>query len=47
MEITTRAKILSKHAQENARNKVSEYTWEADLRADLFGKIRDDPRVRM
>ena len=47
MEITARARILSKHAQENSYNKVSEYTWEADLRADLFAKMRNDPRLRM
>jgi len=43
MEITARAEILSKHAQENARNKVSEYTWEADLRADLLRENEGRP----
>jgi hypothetical protein len=47
LEITARAEILVKHAQENTRNKVSEYTWEADLRTDLFGKMREDSRLRM
>jgi hypothetical protein len=46
-EITARAEILVKHAQENTSNKVSEYTWEADLRTDLFGKIREDSCLRM
>jgi len=47
LEIVARAEILVKHARENTTNKVSEYTWEADLRTDLFGKMREDPRLRM
>jgi len=42
-----RAKILSEHAAENSLCKVSESTWESDLRSDLFGQIREDRLLRM
>jgi hypothetical protein len=46
-ELEKRSNILEKHAVENQMYRVSESSWEADIRSDVFGKIREDPRLRM
>jgi hypothetical protein len=46
-ELDKRAHILMKHAMQNQVEKVSEPSWEADVRSDVFGKIREDLRLRM
>lgn len=42
-----RAKTLTNHSAENSLSKVSESTWESDIRSDLFGRIREDRLLRM
>ena len=42
-----RARKLLDHAAENTLYKVSESTWESDIRTDLFGLIREDRLLRM
>jgi hypothetical protein len=42
-----RASRLRKNAVQNYRERVSEATWEADYRVDVFGRIRNDDRLRM
>jgi hypothetical protein len=42
-----RALRLAKNAGQNYRERVSEATWEADYRVDVFGRIRNDDRLRM
>jgi hypothetical protein len=45
--LKTRAERLQNHATENALSRVSESTWESDIRSDLFGLIREDHLLRM
>lgn len=45
--LETRATKLIEHATENILCRVSESTWESDIRTDLFGLIREDPLLRM
>jgi hypothetical protein len=45
--VSERAIRLVALAHKNSRHAVSEYTWEADLRDQLFGEMRDDPRISM
>ena len=43
-----RARVAAHHARSNeAWEDISEYTWDAEARSDIFGKIRDDPHLRM
>ena len=45
--VKVRGMALASHAEENEQNEVSESTWEADIRTDLFGLMRGDGRLRM
>ncbi|OCK83529.1 hypothetical protein K432DRAFT_346972 [Lepidopterella palustris CBS 459.81] len=40
-----RADEMMRHARQNADVEPSESTWESDMRADLFGEIRNDYRL--
>jgi hypothetical protein len=40
-----RATALTALVHKNLRHAVSEYTWKADLRDQLFRKMREDPRI--
>lgn len=44
-QLRRRARRVVKHAQHNEQWARSEYAWEADAWADVFGKLRDDPIV--
>jgi hypothetical protein len=46
-ELFRRAECLTRHARLNSDLGPSEFTWEADLRTDLFGRLREDPRLAM
>jgi hypothetical protein len=46
-DLERRTNILEKHSVLNHLYRVSESSWEADIRSDVFGKIREDPRLRM
>jgi hypothetical protein len=46
-QLIIRAKILARHSAENELSKVSESTWESDIRSDLFGLMREDPHLRL
>jgi hypothetical protein len=47
LQVCSRATRLASLAHKNLRYAVSEYTWEADLRDELFRLMRDDPRISM
>ncbi len=40
-----RAKQLLRHTLDNERWNKSEYAWEADVWADVFGHMRNDPAL--
>ncbi|CAN9273508.1 unnamed protein product [Alternaria sp. RS040] len=40
-----RAKQLLRHTLDNERWNKSEYAWEADVWADVFGQLRNDPAL--
>jgi len=42
-----RARVLVKHNIDNETRKKSEYAWEADAWSDVFGNMRNDPRLEM
>jgi hypothetical protein len=46
-QLNTRASKLQRHVVLNASEKVSESTWETDIRSDVFDRIRDDPQLRV
>jgi len=46
-DLDQRAQTLEKHSAQSYFDEVSESTWEADVRNDVFGKVRDDSRLRM
>lgn len=46
-DLDRRADTLQKHSVQSYVDEVSESTWEADVRSDVFGKVRDDQRLRM
>ena len=46
-DLDKRANTLKAHSSQSHFDEVSESTWEADVRSDVFGKVRDDPRLRM
>jgi hypothetical protein len=40
-----RARQLLRHTLDNERWNKSEYAWEADAWADVFGQMRNDPAL--
>ena len=46
-ELGKRAMTLERHAAQDRIDQASESSWEADVRSDIFGKIREDSRLRM
>ncbi|KAH0562322.1 hypothetical protein GP486_002987 [Trichoglossum hirsutum] len=42
-----RARVLAKHNIDNETRKKSEFAWEADAWSDVFGDMRDDPRLEI
>jgi len=46
-DLDQRADTLRRHSLQSYFDEVSESTWEADVRSDVFGKVRDDARLRM
>lgn len=46
-DVSERATGLVALAHKNLRQSVSEFTWEADLRDQLFKTMRTDPRISM
>lgn len=46
-DLDRRADTLKRHSAQNHGERVSESSWEADVRADVFGKIRADSRLKM
>ena len=45
--INRRANTLSFHSNQNIIEEVSESSWEADVRNEVFGEIRADLKLRM
>ncbi|KAH8648176.1 hypothetical protein BGZ60DRAFT_437732 [Tricladium varicosporioides] len=46
-DLDQRADKLKRNSVQSYFDEVSESTWEADVRSDVFGKIRDDSRLRI
>ncbi|KAL2818212.1 hypothetical protein BDW59DRAFT_165543 [Aspergillus cavernicola] len=42
-----RVEIVVQHSSQAELEKVSEFNWEADAWRDIFGRLRDDERLRM
>jgi hypothetical protein len=40
-------KIMVQHCQQAIYDKVSDFNWEVDAWRDIFGRLRDDGRLRM
>jgi hypothetical protein len=42
-----RVEIAVQHSKQSRLDQVSEFNWEADAWRDIFGRLRDDERLRM
>ena len=42
-----RVEIVVQHSEQAVMDQVSEFNWEADAWRDIFGRLRDDERLRM
>lgn len=42
-----RVETVVQHSQQAALDHFSEFNWEADAWRDIFGRLRDDERLRM
>lgn len=46
-EFLGRVEAVVQHSTQAEQDKVSEFNWEADAWRDIFGRMRDDDRLRM
>lgn len=42
-----RVEVVVQHSKQTKSELVSEFNWEADAWRDIFGRLRDDERLRM
>jgi hypothetical protein len=42
-----RVETVVQHSRQAGLDEVSEFNWEADAWRDIFGRLRDDERLRM
>lgn len=42
-----RVEVVVQHSRQTKNERVSEFNWEADAWRDIFGRLRDDERLRM